>query len=46
MALNKEENSIKYMKMIDKIRKHVVQIKLGRSFERKKMHSMKNIETI
>lgn len=40
MAPNKEECSRRYMKMIDEIRKHVVPIKPGRSFERKRMHSM------
>ena len=40
MAPTKEECSKRYMKMIDEIRKHVVPIKPGRNFERKRMHSM------
>ncbi len=40
MAPNAEESSRRYMKMIEEIRKHVVPIKPGRSFERRRMHSM------
>lgn len=40
MAPNKEESSRRYKKMIDEIRRHVVPIKPGRSFERRRMHSM------
>jgi len=40
LAPTKEESSKRYMKMIDEIRRHAVPIKPGRSFERKKMHSI------
>ena len=45
LAPTKEEASERYMKMINEIRKHVVPIKPGRSFERKKMHSMNKYRT-